>query len=117
MPRTQVRQLIRDDFVLLSFANDQPLQVPGKTYDYLATGRRVLAVTEHDGATADVLRPLPECAVAERPQEVAAALEAFHRAFLQGASARVERPRFFEEADYRSRAARFAELIRSVAGA
>ncbi len=57
VPRTHVRRLIRDDFVLLSFANAQPLQVPGKTYDYLATGRRILAMTERDGATADVFAP------------------------------------------------------------
>jgi hypothetical protein len=113
VPRTQVPELIKDDFVLLSFANQQPLQVPGKTYDYLATGRRILAVTEHDGATADLLSPLAGCAVAERPPEVASALDGFYRDYERGANPRVDRPRVLAEASYRHRAEQFAGLVQS----
>jgi hypothetical protein len=113
VPRTQVPELIKDDFVLLSFANQQPLQVPGKTYDYLATGRRILAVTEHDGATADLLSTLAGCAVAERPGEIASALDSFYRDYQQGASPRVDRPGVLAEASYRHRAEQFAGLVRS----
>jgi hypothetical protein len=116
VPRTQVRQLINDDFVLLSFANEQPLQVPGKTYDYLATGRRILAVTEHDGATADVLDPVAGCAVAEGPREVASALEAFYRDFEQGATPRVERSALLADANYEHRTEQFAGLLHSIVG-
>jgi hypothetical protein len=113
VPRTQVPDLIKGDYVLLSFANQQPLQVPGKTYDYLATGRRILAVTERDGATADLLRPLAGCAVAERPVEIASALDSFYRDYERGANPRVERPRVMAEASYRHRAEQFAGLVQS----
>jgi hypothetical protein len=116
VPRTQVRRLIGEDFVLLSFANAQPLQVPGKTYDYLATGRRILAVTEHEGATADVLSSLEGCAIANSPSEVASAIEAFRRAFDQGAEPRIERSAFMAEADYRNRAEQFAKLLWMASG-
>jgi hypothetical protein len=116
VPRSEVRQLIDDDFVLLSFANEQPLQVPGKTYDYLATGRRILAVTEHDGATADVLDPVEGCSVAEQPREVASALEAFYREFEQGRSPRVERSALLADANYEHRAEQFAGLLHSIVG-
>jgi hypothetical protein len=116
VPRTQVRQLINDDYVLLSFANEQPLQVPGKTYDYLATGRRILAVTEHDGATADVLGPVEGCTVAEKPHEVASALETFYRDFEHGASPRVERSALLADANYEHRAEQFAGLLHSIVG-
>jgi hypothetical protein len=116
VPRTEVRHLIDDDFVLLSFANEQPLQVPGKTYDYLATGRRILAVTEHDGATADVLGPVEGCTVAEKPHEVASALETFYRDFEQGASPRVERSALLADANYERRTEQFAGLLRSIVG-
>ena len=116
VPRSEVRHLIDDDFVLLSFANEQPLQVPGKTYDYLATGRRILAVTEHDGATADVLGPVEGCTVAERPHEVASALETFYRDFEQGASPRVERSALLADANYEHRTEQFAGLLRSIVG-
>jgi hypothetical protein len=113
VPRTRVPELIKDDFVLLSFANQQPLQVPGKTYDYLATGRRILAVTEHDGATADLLSPLAGCAVAERPAEIASALDGFYRDYEHGANPRVDRPRVLAEASYRHRAEQFAGLVQA----
>jgi hypothetical protein len=113
VPRTQVPELIKDDFVLLSFANQQPLQVPGKTYDYLATGRRILAITEHDGATADLLSALAGCAVAERPPEIASALDSFYRDYQRGASSRVDRPRVLADANYRHRAEQFAALVQS----
>jgi len=116
VPRTEVRHLIDDDFVLLSFANEQPLQVPGKTYDYLATGRRILAVTEHDGATADVLGPVEGCTVAEQPHEVASALETFYRDFEHGASPRVERSALLADANYEHRAEQFAGLLHSIVG-
>jgi len=40
---------------LLLLAQDQPLQVPAKAYEYIAVGRPIIALTG-DGATADVVR-------------------------------------------------------------
>ena len=40
--------------VLLLLAEDQPLMIPGKVYDYLSAGSDILAITR-SGATADLL--------------------------------------------------------------
>jgi hypothetical protein len=112
LPRAQIRRLVAEDYVLVVLANDQPLQVPGKCYDYLATGRRILAVTERDGATADLFAPLASCKVAETPDEVAAALASFHRDFREGVSAYVARREWLSEAEYPKRVSRYAELLR-----
>jgi hypothetical protein len=112
LPRAQVRRLVAEDYVLVVLANEQPLQVPGKCYDYLATGRRILAVTERDGATADLFAPLAACKVAETPDEVAAALESFNTDFRRGLSAHVARPEWLSEAAYPKRVFRYAELLR-----
>ena len=114
VPRAQIPPLMTDDFVLLLVANDQPVQVPGKAYDYLASGRRILALTERDGATADLLLPLEGCVVADRPAEVASALDSFYADFATGASARIERSAFLAEASYPRRIAVFADLLRSI---
>jgi hypothetical protein len=42
--------------VLVLLANEQKYQVPGKAYEYLAARRRILCMTEQDGATADLIR-------------------------------------------------------------
>jgi hypothetical protein len=42
--------------LLLLLAQEQPLQVPNKLYEYLATGVPILAIADHDGETADMLR-------------------------------------------------------------
>jgi hypothetical protein len=115
VPRSGAAQLMCRDFVLLLLANDQPLQVPGKAYDYLATGRRILAVAERDSATFDLLAPLSGCSVANGPDQVAAALDSFYRDFVCAAEVRVDRGAALAEAAYPRRVARYAELLRSIA--
>jgi hypothetical protein len=114
--RTEARTMMAGDFVLLLLANEQPLQVPGKAYDYLATGRRILAISERDSACADLMLPLAGCRVVERPDEVASALAAFHSDFVRGAEPRIDRTTFLHEGQYRNRAAQFADLVYSVVG-
>jgi glycosyltransferase involved in cell wall biosynthesis len=55
LPRHQALEMMVRSHVLLLLAEDQPLQVPGKVYDYLGAGSDILAITG-DGATADVFR-------------------------------------------------------------
>ena len=55
LPRSRVSEMMVRSHVLLVLAEDQPLQIPGKVYDYLGAGSDVLAITEN-GATADLLR-------------------------------------------------------------
>jgi len=55
LPRSEVFREMREAHVLLLLANEQPLQIPGKTFEYMGAGRRVLAVTENTSATAEVI--------------------------------------------------------------
>jgi hypothetical protein len=103
------------DFALLLVANEQPLQIPGKTYEYLAASRRILALTDNDGATADFLKPLPGCLIAETPAEIQAALDDLYRQYETGSGAWVDRGSLIAELQYSRRVERFAEFIRDVA--
>lgn len=55
IPRREALEMMVRSSVLLLLAEDQPLAIPGKVYDYLASGSDILALTR-EGATADVLR-------------------------------------------------------------
>jgi hypothetical protein len=113
--RAEVPGLMAAQYVLLVLANDQRLQVPGKAYEYLAASRRVLACTEHDSATADLLVSAPGCAIAASPEGVADALERWWVEYSAGAGAHVDRSALLASMTYRRRAEQFAELLRDVA--
>jgi glycosyltransferase involved in cell wall biosynthesis len=115
IPRQLVPSQMAGDYVLLLVANAQPLQVPGKCWEYLAAGRRVIAIAEHDGATSDLLKPLSGCIVAERVEEVRAALERFYADYKAGAAAAVDRGTLIRDIGYPRRAEQFAELLREAA--
>jgi hypothetical protein len=111
VPRDQVPRLMAEQYVLLLLANEQPLQIPGKAYEYLAAARRVLACTERESATGDLLAQAPGCAVAQGPSEVAAALERFWSEYAAGKPARIPRTALLESMSYRARAADYAALL------
>jgi len=115
LPRAVVPEEMAKDFALLLLANEQPLQIPGKTYEYLAAARRILAFTDRDGATADLLNPLPGCRIVETPAEIETALDGLYREYQAGADAWVDRGNLLAELQYRRRVERFAELVREVA--
>ena len=52
--REALIQMLRSD-VLLLFAPHQPLQIPGKAFEYLAAQRHILCLSD-DGATADLIK-------------------------------------------------------------
>lgn len=112
--RNQVTELMREDYILLLLANDQPLQIPGKLYEYLAAGRRVLASTETDGATADLLRAAPGCAIVQSADDVAGALEKYWQEYQQGSSAEVDYGALLGECSYERRTASLAQVIKDV---
>lgn len=114
LPRADVPGEMAKDFVLLLVANEQPLQIPGKTYEYLAAARRILALTDCDGATADLLRPLPGCLIAETPEQIQTALDDFYRQYEAGSGAWVDRGDLIAQLQYHRRVERFAELIHEV---
>jgi glycosyltransferase involved in cell wall biosynthesis len=55
LPRREALKEMLRAHVLLLLATHQVLQVPGKAYEYLAAGGKILAVTEEKGATADFI--------------------------------------------------------------
>jgi glycosyltransferase involved in cell wall biosynthesis len=55
LPRREALKEMLRAHVLLLLATQQVLQVPGKAYEYLAAGGKILAVTEEKGATADFI--------------------------------------------------------------
>jgi len=114
VPRREALELMAQQWVLLLLANDQPLQVPGKAYEYLATGRRVLALTERQGATSDLLRGVPGCEVAESAEEVVEALERLFQDYVNRAPGRLDRRSFLAENSYERRAEAFASLFRAL---
>lgn len=112
--RDQVSGLMREDYMLLLLANDWPLQVPGKLYEYFAAGRRILATTEHEGSVADLIQDHPGCAIAETPQEVARSLDAYWSEFQSGAGAEISYDDLLQECSYENRTAALARLIHDI---
>ncbi|MCI0433656.1 MAG: glycosyltransferase family 4 protein [Gemmatimonadetes bacterium] len=55
VPHEVCLRMMRDASVLLLLAQDQPLQVPNKLYEYLGAGRRILAIADRAGETARML--------------------------------------------------------------
>lgn len=55
MPASAVTQAAREATVLLNLAQQQPLSVPAKTFEHLASGREILLVCENDGETAQLV--------------------------------------------------------------
>jgi glycosyltransferase involved in cell wall biosynthesis len=68
--------IMKGSSVLVLLAESQPLSIPAKTYEYLASGRPVLAFTEAGSATDELVRGIPAIQVvtARRPDEVKAGL-------------------------------------------
>ena len=56
VPHAELQQLLRQADLLLLLAQQQPLQVPNKLYEYLATGAPILAIADEHGETARMLR-------------------------------------------------------------
>jgi hypothetical protein len=55
MPQEAVAKASREATVLLNLAQNQPLSVPAKTFEHLASGREVLLVCENDSETAQLV--------------------------------------------------------------
>lgn len=60
VPHSACLDMIREASVLLLLAQNQPLQVPNKLYEYLGSGRPILAVADADGETALMLQEAGE---------------------------------------------------------
>ena len=56
LPHDQSVAMMQSADLLLLLAQDQPLSIPNKAYEYLGTGKPILAVVDRDGETARVLK-------------------------------------------------------------
>ena len=56
MPPQDLRNVVARSHVLINFAQGQKRQIPAKSYDYIASQRDVLVITENDSDVADLFR-------------------------------------------------------------
>jgi glycosyltransferase involved in cell wall biosynthesis len=79
-----LRYLYASD-VLLLFAQGQPLQIPGKFYDYIAVRKPILIFTE-DGATADLAKQINRGMIVDScdSRVIAAKLQELYKQFEDG---------------------------------
>jgi hypothetical protein len=111
VPRQVALEQMARQWLLLLLANDQPLQIPGKVYEYLATGRRILAMTEASGATAEFLAGIEGCSTAENPEDVSKALDTAWQDFQRGRAGVLDRTHLLRHGSYENRSAALARLV------
>lgn len=56
VPKRELMELINDSCVLLIFAQGQPKQIPGKTFEAIGSRRTLFVLTEDESDTASVVR-------------------------------------------------------------
>ena len=70
--------------VLINFAQSQKMMIPAKTYDYMASGKETITITEEDSETANVTRKVRGGPVAPQDAEaLALALVDLYRRYIQ----------------------------------
>lgn len=111
VPREALNALMAEDYILLLLANKQPLQIPGKLYEYLAARRRILASADEAGATSDLLQNAQGTLSVYSEEQVIAALEQFWQEFQSGQAATISNEKLLQECSYASRTARLAEEL------
>jgi glycosyltransferase involved in cell wall biosynthesis len=55
VPPREVEGFVQQAHILVNFAQEQGIMVPAKTYEYIASGREVLTITEPDSETARIV--------------------------------------------------------------
>ncbi len=85
VPYTKALEIIRRSHVALLFAPNQPYQIPGKVYDYLGVGTKILAIAE-PGATSDLINST-KCGKAFLPSNTAGIKEFIWQVMNYGKSA------------------------------
>jgi glycosyltransferase involved in cell wall biosynthesis len=91
VPRHEALREMRQAHVLLLLATNQKLQTPGKAYEYIGAGRRILAITEPEWSTADVVRSMGGAVVAQGDiREMKRVLEAWYGEYRCGLNTQVK---------------------------
>lgn len=93
IPSAQANRAMLQSDLLLLLAQDQPLQIPSKVFDYLASGADILALTS-DGALADLLASVRRGTVVppDDTEAIAAALERSWQGYQRGETRTRPRP-------------------------
>jgi len=80
-----LKSLIAESDVLVNFAQDQPFQIPGKTFECIGASRFSLVLTEIDSATAQVVRKSGTGIVVPPgdPEHLLSALEELYDRFVR----------------------------------
>jgi len=84
VPYTEALAMVKQSHLALLLANEQPLQIPAKAYDYMGSGTKILALTEA-GATADLIRSTGTGAVFD-PSDVKGIKHFIHQLMSNGSS-------------------------------
>ena len=115
VPRAQATEIQAGCGALLLLAQKQPLQVPGKVYEYLASGKPIIAMTERDSATGRLLQTAPACYTAEDEQGVLQVLDELWLAYASGKHLHADRSHILEPLRYSHLAEQFAALVKQIA--
>jgi glycosyltransferase involved in cell wall biosynthesis len=93
IPSAQAHRMMLHSDLLLLLAQDQPLQIPSKVFDYLASGADILALTS-EGALADLLASVRRGMVVppDDTEAIAAALERSWQRYQRGETRNRPRP-------------------------
>jgi hypothetical protein len=87
MPQAAVAEAVKDSTVLLNLAQQQPLSVPAKTYEHLASGKEILLLCENDSDTAQVvagLRGIHQVDQSDSGALQSVLLDLYHRHVVEG---------------------------------
>ncbi len=76
---SEALRLMRESNLLLLLAPAQPYQIPAKTYEYIAAGCPILALTE-PGATASLIED-SNCGISVDPHDIQGISNALHRLY------------------------------------
>lgn len=117
VPRAQAAEIQSQCTALLLLAQKQPLQVPGKVYEYLASGKPIIAMTERNSATGRLLQTASACYTAEDEQGVVQVLDELWQAYSSGENPHADRSHILEPLRYSHLAEEFAALVKQIAGA
>jgi len=86
VPHDKALEYMRNSDLLLLIQPDTTLQIPGKLYEYLATGKPVLALSQSDGAVANLIKKEKWGAAVDTDdiENIKKAIFEYYRKFMSG---------------------------------
>lgn len=81
VPAKEIEVLVDQSTVLVNLAQGQPDQIPAKTFDYLASGKKMLLVTEPGSSTFELVEKIDDVVILESDQDAAENCQRLHRLY------------------------------------